>query len=132
MISMDSATSTLATTAIITRYEESLDHRGHRPGRRLPRGVPPRQGVRGAWREAPHLALQHRPHRPPLPGPPREGPALHPAPRRHDGQLESHARDPAGPARRDLQPRHAVAPRGELLAARVHGQLRGARTYEPA
>jgi mannose-1-phosphate guanylyltransferase/mannose-6-phosphate isomerase len=99
-------------------------HRRHRPGRRLPRRVPAEEGLRGARHQAPHLALQHRPHRPSLPGPAGAGAAVHPALRRHDRFVEPRADHPAGAARRDLQPRGAE-PRGrELRGARVHRQLR--------
>jgi hypothetical protein len=101
----------------------AYDHRRHRPGRRLPGGIPAEEGLRGARHQAPHLALQHRPHRPPVPGPARAT-ALHPALRRHDRQLQPDAHHPAGAARRDLQPRRAEPRGGELRGARVHGQLR--------
>ena len=88
------------------------DHRRHRPGRRLPGRVPARQGLRGPRHQAPRVALQHRPHRPPVPGSARRGPPLHPALRRPDRLHQPDPHHPAGPARRDLQPGGAEPRRG--------------------
>ena len=52
---------------------EGADHRHHRPGRLLPGRAAAREGLRGARDRPPLLELQHRPDRPPLPRPARDG-----------------------------------------------------------
>ena len=91
------------------------------------------QGLRGPRHQAPHLALQHRPHRPPLPGPARRRPRLHPALRRHDrldqpDRASSSRCSPTRSTTSRAQSHVAVSLRG----ARVHRQLRRARHAAPA
>ena len=99
-------------------------HRHHRPGRRLPRRVPARQGLHRPRHQAPDVAVQHRPDRSPLRGSARPRPPVHPALRRSHRLVEPRPRDAAGAARRGLQPRRAEPRRGVVRGARVHGQLR--------
>src|SRR3989454_8051941 len=95
-------------------------HRHHRAGRRLPRRAAARQGLHRPRHQAQGVALQHRPHRSPLPGSARRRSPLHPALRRHDRLLEPDAGDPAGAARRALQPGGAKPCPGFVRGARIH------------
>ncbi len=112
--------------------QSRTDHRRDRPGRRLSRRPAARQGLRGARHQAPRLAVQHRPRRPPLPGPARRGPALHAALRRPHRLDQPDPHHPAGAARRDLQPGGDEPRGGELRDARVHRQRRRHRHAAPA
>ena len=85
------------------------------------------QGLRRPRHQAPLVLVQHRPDRPPLPGPARAQSALHPALRRHDRRDQPDPDRPAGPARRDLQPRRPEPRAGELRDAGVHRQRRRPR-----
>ena len=53
------------------QHEARADHRHHRAGRQLPGRAAAREGLRGPRRHPPLVVVQHRAHRPHLPGPAR-------------------------------------------------------------
>ena len=85
------------------------------------------EGLRGPRADPPLLDLQHRPHRPPLPGPARAGRAPVPALRRPDRRLALVTLLREHPARRGLQPGRAVPCPGLVRRARVHRRHHRAR-----
>jgi hypothetical protein len=104
--------------------QDRSHHRRHRPGRCLPGRIAAAKGLPGPWHQAPFVAVQHRPCRPPLSRPARRPPALHAALRRPHGQHQPDPHRAAGAARRGLQPGCDEPRRRELRAARVHGRRR--------
>ena len=71
--SPSSGASTPAPSTERTACEARTHHRHHRAGRLLPGRTAAREGLRGARPDPPGLDLQHRPDRPPVPGPARPG-----------------------------------------------------------
>ena len=110
--------------------EARAHHRHHRPGRLVPGRAAARRRATRSRHHPPLVVVQHRAHRPHLPGPARArraGCFLHYGDLNDASLAQPH---PAHrPARRDLQPRRAV-PRARLLRrARVH--RRGHRRSAP-